>query len=809
MNTFNLISKRYRWLVFFFLGLISHIMQAQYQVKGHYVDNAGNPVPFASVMLLNSSDSSLVKGNVTNEAGDYEIKIGLSGSYVVIIEHIGYVQVSSPTFSLGPNMPVKDLGTLTAVEKSQSLDDVVIKGEKPLFEQQIDRTVINLKNNMAAAGGNALDVLAMSPGVTVDKMNNALSLAGKQGVKVMINGKISKIPMDAIMQMLAGTNAANIEKIELITTPPARYDAEGDAGLINIVMKKQTDLGTNVNLTVFGGYGQKEKYGGSLNLNNRVSEDLNFYGDYSYDMNVVQNLWTVDRTVNTVDGPEVYDTDNLRNAYTRVHNGSVGVDYTINNKLTTGGRFSAFDSHWQMHANADIYQTGQTFSFIDMATFEINHIANMMGNAYLSYNINKGQQLTLDIDRISYDASNPTDYDQNYYDEENNLTGTEILQSRKETQIEYMVGKLDYSAQLNKQMTLEVGGKVALSKLENNIIVRTLEDEQYVVDPGLTSDADMIENIGAGYASATINATDHINLQIGLRYEYTHTNIDTKAEKDLVDRNFGNWFPSVFFKNKINKNNSWVLSYSRRISRPSFSQIAPFVIFVDPNNFWQGNISLLPAMTDALKAEYRFKSILFSAGYSHDKNSITMFQPRINENNQLVNSSENLDYVNYFHVNISVPFELTDWWEWQVNFAGNREETKASFLENPVDISVHYFSANWSSKIHLPKQFTFQISGFYQSKRLWGITKMHALGALNLAIEKKFENSEITLNLGDVFKTNNWQMSTFFPKENLNTRTKYVWDTRVVKLTYALSIGNNNLNIDRRSSGSKEEQERL
>jgi len=798
--------------LFLLLILVEHQSFSQLSVAGSYVQEDGSPIPYANVLLLNAADSSLQKGDVTGSNGHFNIQLSEDGRYLLSIKFIGFQPYYSDVFTLNSSSRSKDFGEITGFENTQQLDEVVVEGEKPLFEQKIDRTVVNVENNIAASGGSALDVLERSPGVTVDRINNSVALAGKQGVRVMINGKISQLPLEAAVQMLDGMSADNIEKIELITTPPAKYEAQGDAGMINIVTKKSIDKGLNGGLSVFTGYGRREKYGGNIIFNGR-SKDVNVYGDYSYNMNVTEQLFTIDRSF-TDDGDNIrFATKNNRDAFTRVHNGRIGVDWNIGEKTTIGVLGSIFDRHWEMDkADANIIEhtNGVQTAGINMSTVEINDWILLLGNFNITHDFNNKHSLSFDLDHIYYDSDNPTDYVQNFFDTQGSLTNSSILLSRKQTPINTWVSKIDYTYNINDKITFEAGGKVSLSDLENIIVVENEENDQLVIDNNLSSDAKMIENIGAGYVASTIDVSEKIDLQIGLRYEHTITNIDTQAEADIVDRNFGNWFPSTFFQYTINKNNSYVISYSRRITRPSFFQIAPFVIFLSPNTFWSGNESLLPALTDAVKAEYRYKSFLLSFQYSHDKNSISLFQPRLNEENQQVSKAENLDYRNNYSINFSFPVNLARWWEFQFNTAYNYIINKATYLSEPIELSVQNFTINGQSKIKLPKDFTFEISGFYNSKQLFGVSEMGAFGALTLGLEKKLLNGSIRASYSDLFDTNQWLFQTNLSEENLNAETLIDFETRIFRLTYSTTFGNRKLKVNKRSkTGSEEEQRRF
>lgn len=793
-----------------FLLAFPGFVNAQYIAKGRYVDSLESPIPFANILLLNSLDSTFVKGEITNESGVFSLATDKGGKYRVAVKFIGYEDYYSKEFTLNAASPTFEIGSIRAVEKAKELDGILVEAEKPLFEQKIDRMVINVESSIAASGGSVLDLLARSPGVTVDRMNNSVAMAGKQGVRVMINGKISQIPLEATIQMLEGMNADNIEKIELITTPPAKYEAEGDAGLINIVVKQQTDEGTNGNFSLFTGYGRKEKYGGNININNR-SKKANVYGDYSFNNNVTEQLITADRIVNIAEGQRHIFTENNRSPFTRVHSGRVGVDWNISNKTTIGGIVSLSDRVWEMDAFANIKQelNGSNEGFVEMGTAEINEWTLLIGNLNIMHNFDDEQSLSLDIDRIDYVSNNPTNYSQRFFDESYSFSKLGNLTSRKETPIETWVGKVDYTKAIDK-ISFEAGAKASFSSLENDILVENIENGSVTIDEELTSYADMIENIGAGYVSATLDASDKIDLKLGLRYEHTITKINTLEEGNVVNRNFGGWFPSFFFQNTINENNSWVLSYSRRITRPSFFQIAPFVIFVDPYSFLSGNVKLLPSMTNALKAEYKYKSILLSLQYSHDKNSIAFFQPRTTPEGKQLGITENMDYRNNYSINLSLPFNITKWWEWQLNIAGNLINIRTDYLDLPVDLTIKNFTLNGAQKFSLPAKFTVEISGFYESKQLWGVSEMKAYGGVDFGLEKKFQNSQLRLAVTDIFDTNKWNFKTRISESNLNTQTLIDFETRVIRITYSKNFGNNKLKVKKRdATGSEEEQRRF
>ena len=539
---------------------------------------------------------------------------------------------------------------------------------------------------------------------------------------------------------------------------------------------------------------------------------MNIYGDYGLRNNYTRQIWDANRTVQ-IEGDPVHTTSaNLRDALTRIHDGRVGLDWDVSDKTTIGGLVTYFNRHWDMDAVTDITQQIGTAALttVDMHTVELNDWDLLVGNINFSHNISENKSLSVDIDHISYDSSNPTNYFQDFFDSGRTLTRQGQLRSAKQTPIKTWVGKIDYSGAINESINMEMGVKGSFSHLQNQITVENLENSNWLQDDALTSDANMQENIRAAYVSTTIKATSSLNLQFGLRYEHTRTDLDTQTEQNVVDRSFGNWFPSVFFNKTINKDMSYVLSYSRRVSRPSFFQLAPFVIFSDPNSFFSGNVSLLPSLTDAVKAEYRYKSTLISLQYSHDQNAISVFQPQINEENQQVSTAQNMDFRKNYGLTISFPVQVTKWWEMQFNVLANRFTLQASYLSTPVQFSVNALGINGSQKITLPNKWNLEISGFYQTKQLFGVSEFLAYGSLNFGIEKKLKNGSIRLSANDVLATNTWIWNTDIPQENLKTRELLDFETQVVRLAYTWNFGNNKLKAKRnRQTGSSEEQQRF
>lgn len=777
------------------------------------VRDANEEVSFANVLLLSQADSSLVKGAVSDADGSFKLDASV-GNYLFKISSIGY-QDHFSVVQVG--LEPQDLGVIILLDDAEQLEEVVVVAEKPIFEQKIDRTVINVQSSITASAGSALDILEKSPGVTVDRSNYSLALAGKSGVRVMINGKISRMPLSAAVQMLEGMNADNVESVELITTPPAKYEAEGDAGLINIVLKQTTDAGTNGSFSLFTGYGGGEKVGGSLNFNHR-KKGWNIFGNYSYRLDHTEQLNGNDKIIITDTGDENRtSTVSYRDPITYSHNAQLGFDYQWSEKTIVGAGVTFFDRDWNMDAvnKVDYLINDHPSYMLNMINQEVNKSTYFVYNANMEHVFDDHHTLSAEIDYITFDSSNPTDYQQNFQDLDGSNGSNSIpdIHSSKETPLRTLVPRIDYTFQINENTKLEAGVKGAFNTLDNSVQVIYIENGTSTIDSDLTREVDMTEDIWAAYSSISFKATEKIGINAGLRYEHTTTDLDSQAEQNVVYRDYGQWFPSLFINKTINDDHSWVLSYSRRVTRPTFNEIAPFVIFMDPTTFWTGNESLLPAITNNFKAEYRWKSTLISMQYSRDEDAIVGFQPRLadNGNTQLI-SAENMTFRDNYSASVTVPITVTDWWEMQYTVTGIYSISETEQLDTPVRISAFNARLNGSNTFKLPKDFSIEVSAFMGTPSYFGISKFQSYAIVNLGVEKtlKEDQGSFKFSLTDAFSGRDFKGETLVPEENINLRRRFRFENQVFNLTYTRSFGNNKLKKRRnKAAASREEQQRI
>jgi outer membrane receptor protein involved in Fe transport len=481
------------------------------------------------------------------------------------------------------------------------------------------------------------------------------------------------MPITAVYQMLEGLNAGDIEKIEIMSVPPAKYDADGDAGFINIVMKRGNDVGTNGSVMANLGYASGPRAGTSLNLSHQAKK-LSFYGNYSFNYLDQEQLLNMYREADNNTETMLSSSEAVRYPTRKTHNFQFGMDYYLTDKTVIGALVSGYSNKFQMTAEsiAEFQYSISPDTAIVIDIEETNHWKHLMGNINLQHTFRRGQMITANLDYLTYDNSNPTRYNNRYYDEEGNVVRDYNTRIYKETPINIWVAKLDYSMDFSEKIKFETGVKGAFTALVNEILFEEQVDDDWVKGEYFSNYADLTEDVLAAFASLKIKLNEKTSLNAGLRYEHTQTLLSTEDDENAVDRSYGDFFPSIFLSHKINENNLLQFSYGRRITRPTFNELAPFVLFTDPYTYTSGNANLLPTYTHSIKGDYSFKNFIFSLQFSHDNNAIFRFQPEYDpETNVMVLRTDNVDRRETVSLLMTLPFRVTDWWEMQNNLSGN------------------------------------------------------------------------------------------------------------------------------------------
>jgi hypothetical protein len=802
------------YLLLIHLLLTSNIF-AQSRIQGIIVDKSLKTVANANVLLLSFPDSSLVKGSISSPNGSFVFENVSKGRYIVNATFTGFEKIYSPAITIDENTQHIDVGTISIGRSVSELNTVTVTGRKPLYQQLIDRTVINVENSITSSGSTALEVLMRSPGIMVDHYNNTISMNGKNGVVLMINGKPNYLPVSSIVQMLSSMPSSNIEKIELITTPPANFDAEGNAGYINIVLKTNNNAGTNGSFSVMGGYGKGIITNPSLNFNHRKGI-INIYGDGSYDLKKVYPAYISHYRKATNEGRLTETFSDTRRDVLEINlNARLGIDIQAGKKTIFGILFTSYDRVYKMHAWNSNTVTTEKIRDSSMRIFntERNHWFNYGVNANVQHNFNEKTSLTFNANYILYRNTQPVEYDNERFDNTGTFTYSDKTRSDKTTPIHTWVGAADISRKISSNLSLNTGIKYTFSNFTNDISFSTLSNGMWMRDNSLSALYTLDEDYSAAYATFNATLDKKTEIKIGARYEYTNSNLGTETEKNIVDRHYGKLFPSIFVTRKINDNSSINLSFTKRITRPTFNDLAPFTYYADPNTLFTGNSALQPAYANIVKADYTLDKYFLSLTYTLDNASIQGFQPRTDSiANKQILSAQNIRNKKTLNASLTVPITITNWWSAQVNLMATWNQANADIDNQHVQINNISYGINGSQRFTLTPSWSAEVSGFFQSSNVMGIFVQRPMSTLDLGIRKKLKDNKSTLNFAvtNVLNSLVFAVKADVPDHNIYADLQLHTFFRGYRLTYTRNFGKEKLKANReRITGSEEERGRV
>ncbi len=790
------------------------------KVDGTVLDAAGKPVEFATVLLLQTADSSLAKGAITDARGAYLFEGIKYGNYWVKVKMLGNKGAESAVLSLSAENAAIRVAPITLVEEEAVLGEVVVEAQRPLIEQQIDRMVVNVDGSILASGGTALEVLQKSPGITIDGNDN-ISMKGRQGVMVMIDGKQTYLSSQELSNMLRSMSAESIDKIELITNPSAKYDAAGTSGIINIRLKKNKSFGTNGSVNAGLGYGRWEKVSGGLNLNHR-NKRINLFGnaDYRYNRGWGQTI-TVDRYSYTPADTTIFNVNNYRPYRLITPVFRAGADWYLNDKTTLG-----------LLVNGNFYLLHRDMISTTVATNPQGEQVQALdaynkaffSNNSLTYNFNfrhefarEGQELTFDADYSRFDGNN-TDELSNYfyYGASKGLTADEILlmDIKFATDIFIKVAKADYVHPLgDKKGTLELGAKSSFVSTESDVFFQRQEEGEWVHDQERSNHFVYDENINAAYVNWR-GDLGKFNVQLGLRGEQTvYSGESTQAAtlQAVLEDNYLKLFPSLFLTRKLDERNQLNFSYSRRINRPSYQTLNPFAIYRDYYNYSLGNPQLQPQYTNDFELRHTFKSVYTTSfGFSHTTDAITYVPEEDPETRASVGIARNLQSFTNFNLSINAPLSIAKWWEVQNNLSGYYNQLKGNYLGQQINNRQFSFNANINNQFTLPAGLTGELSAIYNSPAVYGVLRAKSEFALNAGIQRNFWDKRATLrfNYNDILRT--LRYVEIFDYESINFTTRQYWESHQARLTFTYRFGNTEVKPERRRrTGSEEERNRI
>lgn len=791
-----------------FTGAITYAQQ----ITGIVKDEQGKALQGATVALKKSKDSAVVKLAVSNATGGYTFINIAKGSYFVNTSHIGYGITNSPAFEVSGEGVVT--GPQISLSKiSGTLKDVAILSTKPMVEVKADKTILNVEGSVNAVGQDALELLRKSPGVMVDKDDN-LSLSGKNGVQVYIDGRPTPLSGADLSAYLKSLQSSSIEAIEIITNPSAKYDAAGNAGIINIRLKKNKSLGTNGSVNLGYSIGTYPKYNGGFSLNHR-NKSINVFGNYNYNNNRNENYINLYRKqLDTL-----FDQKSIMIMKGQSNNFKAGLDYFINKKSTIGVMVNGNIGENTISNNSrtpiSYIPTGQlnkTLTASNLTAAERNS-----GNINLNYkySVTGGTDFNIDADRGLYRIKSDQMQPNNYYDKSGILYNTRIYNFIAPSDIDIYSLKTDYEQNFKKGR-LGFGGKTSFVKTSNVFNRYDIIGANRFYDSTRSNSFNYKENINALYVNYN-KAFKGLMIQFGVRME--NTNVEGisdgykwngskfLANQDGFKRDYTNFFPSGAITFNKKPTSQWGLRYSRRIDRPAYQDLNPFEFKIDEYSFQKGNINLRPQYTNSFAVTHTYKYTLNATlNYSHVNDVFTQLIDTAELSKSFI-TKKNLATQDVVSLNISYPFSKK-WYSVFSNLNTNYSHYKANFgAGRTVDLDAFAVGIYQQHTFKLGKGYTGEISGFYNSPSIWqGTFKSIAMWGVDAGLLKTIVKGNGTLKVAvsDIFNTMHWGGTSNFAGQYINANGG--WESRLFKINFGYRFGNSQVKAARQRKTSQEEE---
>ena len=791
--------------------------QASGTISVFVVSENNIPLEDVNVELRMGKDSSLVKVAITDRKGIAQFENIAYGAYFLKSSIVGYSNSYSQALIISSETPGALHSTIKLLKKTISLEEISVNNKRPFIQKLSDRIVVNVDNSIVNAGSTAMDVLERSPGVTVDQ-NDIISLRGRQGVIIMIDGKPSPMTGADLTTYLKALPSNVIDRIDLITNPSAKYDAAGNSGIIDIHMKKDVRLGANGTLTAGVGQGVFTKANSGISLNYR-NKKVNVFGNYNYGYRKGLNHLILDR--NFYDN-NVFSGEDKKDNYTKIPSNShtlrAGMDFFPSKKTIVGFIVNGnFNTNSRTNDNSSVVINSQKQPIYTFKAFSNDHgyQENIFANLNLKHAFDStGRELTADVDYGTFVSGSLSSTGTKYY----NLNGGSqqpdyILDGDQGGKLTIRTAKLDYKSPLPSGIKLETGFKTSYVSSDNDAQFFDLSSGFPVRDVSKTNHFFYDEYNNSGYLNFN-KEFKKWNITFGIRGE--HTKIKTRQVMGDIkfDSNYFKLFPSAFLNYKLKEDQTIGFSISRRIDRPGYSQLNPFLFLIDVSTYATGNPGLLPQFTWSYELSYTLKSLNFSTSYSHtihDQNiAIAKFKdvfPNLaSADNVTVQIPVNLTTSDYFGFTASVPLKIKKWWNMINNGNVYYQHYNGSLGNTILSNGKPAFDIRSDNSFTLAKGWSAELNGSYNSGGQYGFMVANGQWGVSAGIQKLVLKNKGTLrfNITDIFWTN--LPSGTITYNNYKEYWKARRETRVGSLNFTYRFGKNTIQGARRRTTSSEEE---
>ncbi len=768
----------------------------------------------AAVLLIKAKDSTLVKTIITDKLGRFEFSPVANGNYIIAVNSIGFKKYYSSPLTVAANTVQADKIELTIQPKQ--LDAVTVTSAKPLIEMKADKLVVNVDASPTNAGSTALEVLEKSPGITVDKDGN-ISLKGKQGVTVLIDGRPSYMSGSDLANMLKGMSASQLDQLEIMTNPPAKYDASGNSGIINIKTKKLKVVGFNGSVNAGYGQGVYPKTNAGVNLNYRQGK-LNTFGSFNYNYRKAYQQFEVVRNVLNSNTHALAYTfaQSARMPDTRnTFSSKIGADYSISKKTSAGISLNFFNTKMTYDNNSTNKisgNTGNLETINNSRTYMTPNVSNYNGNIFITHQFDStGKELTFNADYIRYKDKHQQFFTNSLFDKNNTpLSKTDTLNGNLPTGFEIYAAKVDYTHPLAKKARLEMGAKTSFVTSDNNIRFDSTINGNIVTDSKRSNYFIYKENVVAGYINFSSPIGKKISVQAGLRYEYTNGKGNQVTTGTTFKNEYGQLFPTLYISYEANEKHQFSINYGRRINRPQYRDLNPFVFIIDKYTYQKGNPYLQPMFSHNIELSHSFKHFINTTlNYSKTTGSISEVVETNEATKEVFLIKKNIASQEQFGLAVNMNKGLNKWLTLNLNANVFHNRYKGIVNDTAVDLSA--VSGNFSGGLQFKfsKGWDAEVNGFYNTRGVDGVSINNGIGMFSLAVSKAILNSKgkLTLNIRDPFLLQRYTGTTKFSTVDATINSR--WDNRVINLSFNYRFGKAFKTTKRNTGSASEEQSRI
>jgi iron complex outermembrane recepter protein len=797
------------------LFLSSAFAQNAGKIAGNILQN-GKPAERATVSLHRVKDSATIKFSVVNKEGAYAFENIADGKYRVGVTAVGYQKSFSNAFELSPSAQTIQVPDILLKQDAKALSGVTVTAKRPLIENKIDRTIVNVDASVLNVGTSALEVLEKSPGVSVDRDGN-ITLKGKEGVLVMVDGRPTQLGGADLANLLRNMNSNQLDQIEIMTNPPARYDAAGTSGIINIKTKKILTAGFNGSASIAYSQGRYPKTAEGFNFNYR-SGKVNLFTNLSHNYQKRFGTLSFDRNIlnsNTNAIEKIFGQQANRLMEGNAYSAKFGVDFFATQKTTLGAVVN-LNSRSNSMTNRNITNISNSSKELESITRAT--VSEETDWSSVSSNLNfrtlldkKGKELTSDVDFARHRMDNNLYMINSYTNAAGNpFRKADSLKGLLPQAIDVYSARVDYLHPIKKDSRFEAGLKSSIVRTDNNAVYDSIQNGQIVRDVNRSNHFVYEENINAAYANLSTPLSKKWSAQFGLRLENTNATGIQRTTGEKFDRHYTQLFPTAYFQYKANEKNNFGFNFGRRVTRPSYQSLNPFIRFIDRYTFSQGNPSLKPSVSNNIEVSHSWKNqITTTINYTAVKD---ILQEVIQQKGlEAYNMPDNVASLKQFGIAVITNTPINKWWTSSVNFNASRDNYKGVINSAAIDLAATSFIINATQQFKITKTMTGELNGRYRSGWLEGVIRTSPVGFVGAGLSQQVLKNQGTIRLTarDIFWTQRLKGKTQYGNVDLTMRQ--VAETQVVTIgfSYSFSKGKKIAPVKRTAGSATEEQNRI